>query len=876
LTGRTLLHYHILEKIGEGGMGIVYKARDTHLDRFVALKLLLPDKVSDPERRARFVREAKAASALRHPGIVTIHDIACDSGHDVIVMEYVAGKTLDQLIGRTGLRVNDAIKYAIQIADALARAHEAGILHRDLKPSNIIVDQRGIVRIVDFGLAKLIEEPSGEDAPTISISAKTQEGIIVGTAAYMSPEQAQGNVVDARSDVFSFGAVLYEMVSGRRAFIGKTTASTLAAILEHDPPTLDEHVPRELQRVIARCLRKDTSHRWHSMSDVKFALEDIREDSELDQLAAVQAPPPRRSWRAAAGLALLGLTVVMLWLSRQWHTSAPGVQVWQPKPLTTYEGEQLMPTFSPDGNEVAFSWCKEEACAIYIKQIGVVEEPSRLSKQPDNAIWPRWSPDGAYVAFIRIADGPDRLMQYVVVPQRGGPEHTIAEFRIPQTSRLVGLPGGIAWTPDSRNLVVAGASEERGKTALYAVPLRGGSIKMLVTAPENMGDSDPAISSDGRQLAFTRIRSVLQSDIYVAGFSADTLTVGAPVRLNTKPGAANFGPAWIPNTTALVYSTALSESMELHRVNAVANAVPEVVPVPDSAASWPALSPGGWLAYARTIGGDSDIYRTKSNGQSWSAPQKFVSSTVSDFEPRFSPDGKTIALSSARAGPVQIWLFDSDGTNPRALGPDSLHGQARARWSRDGTSILFWAASGNNLDIYTIDAKGTNLRRVTDDPARDFNPEWSCDAKYIYFNSDRQASVGAWRVSAVGGQAERKAEIGTETSDCKSLVYLTGWPDHAALWTKPVGGGEPELLVESLYPQSTHEVFPDGVYYVSGNRSSKGYPIMYKPFGSESARQLAAVQSPFWGLTVSPDRQTILFAAKERPKSNLMLVEGFR
>jgi Tol biopolymer transport system component len=391
-----------------------------------------------------------------------------------------------------------------------------------------------------------------------------------------------------------------------------------------------------------------------------------------------------------------------------------------------------------------------------------------------------------------------------------------------------------------------------------------------------MADSDPAISSDGHQLAFTRIRSELQSDIYVAAFSPDTMTVGAPVKLNTKPGAANFGPAWLPNTTEIVYATALSEGMELHRVNAVASAVPEVVHVPDNAASWPALSPGGRLAYSRTTTGDMDIYRIRSNGQSWTPPQKFISSTVSDFEPRFSPDGKTIAFSSARAGPVQIWLVDSDGTNPRALGPDSLHGQTRARWSRDGRSIVFWAVSGDNVDVYTIDVKGTNLRRVTDAPARDMNPEWSCDAKYIYFTSDRQASGGAWRVSAVGGQAEGKAEIGTETSDCKSLVYMTGWPDHAALWTKPVGGGDPELLVESLYPESSYEVFPDGVYYVSGNRSSKGYPIMYKPFGTGNARQLGAVQRPFWGLTVSPDRQTILFAAKERPRGNLMLVEGFR
>ena len=224
MTGRTLLHYEILDKIGEGGMGVVYKARDTHLDRLVAIKFLPPDKITDPERRARFVREAKAASALHHPNIVTIHDVASDSGHDFIVMEYVAGKTLGQLIGRKGLKLNDAIRYGIQIADALARAHAAGIVHRDIKPSNILVDELGAVRIVDFGLAKLTESAPAREGATLALSAKTEDGRIIGTASYMSPEQAEGKPVDARSDVFSFGAVLYEMLSGQRAFRGGVTS----------------------------------------------------------------------------------------------------------------------------------------------------------------------------------------------------------------------------------------------------------------------------------------------------------------------------------------------------------------------------------------------------------------------------------------------------------------------------------------------------------------------------------------------------------------------------------------------------------------------------------------------------------------------------
>jgi serine/threonine protein kinase len=241
MIGKTIAHYQVLEKLGEGGMGVVYKARDGHLDRFVALKVLPADKVSDPERRRRFVQEAKAASALNHRNIVTIYDISNWEGTDFIAMEYVPGKTLDQVIGLGVLRLSEALRYAIQIADALAKAHLAGIVHRDLKPSNVMVTPDGIVKVLDFGLAKLLERTGSEFAPTETIAVdrpeSTEAGVILGTLAYMSPEQAEGRPVDARSDIFSFGAVLYEMVAGRRAF-RRYRMLAWAAILREDPAPL--------------------------------------------------------------------------------------------------------------------------------------------------------------------------------------------------------------------------------------------------------------------------------------------------------------------------------------------------------------------------------------------------------------------------------------------------------------------------------------------------------------------------------------------------------------------------------------------------------------------------------------------------------------
>jgi len=277
LAGRTLAHYRLVERIGSGGMGVVYRAEDTHLDRIVALKVLPADAVADPERRRRFVQEAKAASALNHANIIHVYDIGSADGIDFIAMEHVSGQTLDQAIGSRGLALDDALKCAAQVAGALAAAHAAGIVHRDVKPANVMVTGKGVVKVLDFGLAKLMERDEGlGPATTLARPALTEQGTIVGTVAYMSPEQAEGKPIDARSDIFSFGSVLYEMVAGRRAFAGDSTVGTLAAILHQEPAPI-EGIPPELEQIIARCLRKEPDRRIQHMDDVALALEELRD-----------------------------------------------------------------------------------------------------------------------------------------------------------------------------------------------------------------------------------------------------------------------------------------------------------------------------------------------------------------------------------------------------------------------------------------------------------------------------------------------------------------------------------------------------------------------------------------------------------------------
>src|SRR5437016_3701969 len=351
MIGRTIAHYQVLDTLGQGGMGVVYKARDQQLDRLVAIKVLTADRVANAERQLRFVQEAKAASALNHPNIVTVHDIGHADGVDFIVMEFLSGRTLDRVIPRGGLKPAELLKYAISVADGLSRAHAAGIIHRDLKPGNIMIADDGQVKLLDFGLAKLSHLHDASDAElTRPGSPETSEGSILGTVCYMSPEQAEARKLDARSDIFSFGAVLYEMATGQRAFLGRSKISTLAAVLQSEPKPAVEirpGLPRELARIIQRCLRKDPAWRYQSAADLKITLHDLLREIEngVPESAPPALPvPPRRSavrWPAVLALGLAMGAAYAWWLVSRGggHQAVIG----QARPLTTYAGNEYEP-----------------------------------------------------------------------------------------------------------------------------------------------------------------------------------------------------------------------------------------------------------------------------------------------------------------------------------------------------------------------------------------------------------------------------------------------------------------------------------------------------------------------------------------------------
>lgn len=351
MVERTVLQYQILEKLGAGGMGEVYKARDTRLNRFVALKVLPAGMSANSELRRRFVHEAQAASALNHPNIITIYDIVSDGDTQYMVIEYVVGKTLLELIPKEGLRIPQAIQYAWQMADALTAAHAAGIIHRDLKPANVMVNSSGLVKLLDFGLAKVIEDSTEDlNGNTASITATplTVEGTVMGTVNYMSPEQAEGRKIDARSDIFSFGAVFYEMLTGSRAFAGVNTIATLTAVLRDEIKPIAEvkpDVPEELVHIVGMCLMKDANQRFQSMREVLTALAPLKRQSDSGALdiptvrGVVPPPMPPASRRnsalvaAAAAVVLVAAGAGAWWMMNR-PTTVP-VQTQAPPPASS-------------------------------------------------------------------------------------------------------------------------------------------------------------------------------------------------------------------------------------------------------------------------------------------------------------------------------------------------------------------------------------------------------------------------------------------------------------------------------------------------------------------------------------------------------------
>jgi eukaryotic-like serine/threonine-protein kinase len=689
LIGQTLGHYRIDSKLGEGGMGVVYRAFDTHLDRAVAIKVLRHEATAIPERRRRFVLEAKSASALNHPGIIHIYDIntadLSDGPTDYIAMEFVSGKTLGQCIGKSGLPLKDTLKYGIQIADALTRAHAAGIVHRDLKPANIIVADDGRVKLLDFGLAKLTEkiedDPDGATATMAELeSPQTEEGTILGTVAYMSPEQAQGKKVDGRSDIFSFGSVLYEMATGRRAFEGGNKISTLSAILHTEPKAasaISSAVPMELEKIIARCLRKDLERRAQGIADIKLALEELKEESESGKLsaqvaAAAAVRPPARSSRrfvtiATGVVALVVAAISIAWWLLKRSSSAPARSEWVQ--ITNLPDSAVQPALSPDGRMLTFIRGPSSFVTpgqVYVKMLPS-GEPVQLTHDDSHKMSPVFSPDGSRIAYS--VGGP---WDTWVVPVLGGEPR----LWLPNAS-------GLGWIGKSKLLFSEIKNGVLHMAIVTSDESRAGSRDLFVPRHERGMAHRSYPSPDGKRMLLVEMneRGVMDRCrlLPLDGSSAGQ-QIGPP------NGQCTFA-AWSPDGDWMYFSTDSSGAFHTWRQR-FPDGQPEQITSGPTEEEGVAMAPDG-RSFITAVGlTQSSIWLHDGGGDRQISLEGFA------FDPKFTPDGKRLLYQVRKAGSTELWVaeLESGRSEPllpgfalTAVGPGALGGYDI---SADGRQIV--------------------------------------------------------------------------------------------------------------------------------------------------------------------------------------------
>jgi eukaryotic-like serine/threonine-protein kinase len=752
MTTTTISHYEILETLGEGGMGTVYRAVDTRLRRPVAIKLLRREGTPSAESRKRFVQEARAASALNHPHIITIYDIGEEGGADFIAMEYVAGPSLAGVIERGRLGIGDALTYAIQIADALAAAHAAGIVHRDLKPGNIVVGDKGSIKVLDFGLAKLTEsirsEPRDAHVSTATESAdgrlRTEEGTILGTAAYMSPEQAEGKPADTRSDVFSFGVVLYEMVTGRRAFRGDSKMSTLAAILtkEPEPPSrIVPWLPRDLEKVIVRCLRKSPERRWQSMADLKVALEELREEYESGALAAAPAGPWRRpSWLGPRATAIFMAVVAVVVAGLSWRLWTP--ESGAPRPslvrLTSDVGWTDHPAISRDGKLLAFASDRggEGNLDIWVQQIPD-GSPVRLTRDAGDDIDPSFSADGSRIAFHSSRSGGG----VYVIPTLGGEGRLLAK-------------GGYSprFSPDGA-WIAYGVAESPG-SRIDVAPAAGGPSRD-VTAGFYLAQA-PVWSADGRHLLFwgQRDRNAGPEgnvDWYVASMPDGAVSRTDARTVLLREGFQGFHglpvpDAWVGAGNRIIFHGHVGDSWNMWQVP-LAPGTWRVSKAPERAtfgttdeAAGSATADGRMVFISRTLGADVwSLPIDADRGRVQGGLRRVTEDAADDYDPTLSGDGATMVYRSRRAGQFDVVLKNL------ATGAETMLTHTPAdeypAVSRDGTKVAYSFRQNGRMPVFVVAVGGGTPQQVCDDCGE--VEQWSPDGGAIlYVTQDDPSGAG--------------------------------------------------------------------------------------------------------------------------------------
>ena len=860
LTGRRVGAYEILDRIGAGGMGDVYRARDTRLDRIVAIKVLPAGASTDPASRERIAREARAVAALSHPHICTVHDIGSEEDVDYFVMEFVNGETLAARLARGPLPLADAVRFAAEIAAALGEAHRAGIVHRDVKPANIMLhaaaDGVTHAKLLDFGVAKASAAETmplrGSRRPG-AVDDSTVAGFIVGTPHYMAPEQLDGLTIDRRTDIFGFGAVLFEMLTGRKAFGGANREQVLAAIRAAHvapPSTLRPRVPSALDRLVLRCLAKPPRDRYESTDDLVADLRHIQHGIGIS---------PRRRMIAAAVVLLAATGGLLAWgLSARKTTAHPAVAPALIR-LPASAGLFGAPALSPDGTHLVFSWVGDgvDNPELTLLPIGSTAK-QRLTNDPGVEEWPVWSPAGKEIAFIRCTPSACGIFALRL------DERTERKLRALRPDRYTSL----GWSPDGQSLVYGERPSASDPYALFELSLHDSSTRRL-TAPAGgqTGDLRFAFSPDGRELAIIRVEP--------GGVGVYVLSLATGAEKAVIAGQQEwFGSvAWSSDGRYLIVSANQQGVRRLWRL-AVNGGGLEQLAIAGEDAYYPCVQ-GNRLVFVRNFS-DWDLLRVPLFEGKLQGPASFPSSTRPDLDPAFSPDGRRLAFVSDRGGSRELWVSRADGSAASVL--TSLRGPVvgRPNWSPDGRVIAF-----HGQGVQVISADGGSPRRLSDDGE---GPTWSADGAWIYFIRNR-GKFAVWKIAAAGGTPmelqAREASAVREAPDGGDLYLLR----QDGIWRQSRDDKqETRVIADASFTLPGYwSVTRRGIYYVrrtAGQNNTWVHQLRFYDFTHARVRDLGSLPGKIddWvgALTVSPDGRNVVYSQGNYAASEIMLVEPFR
>ena len=876
MIGTTIAHYTITEKIGQGGMGEVYRATDTKLNRDVALKVLPEAFAQDQQRMARFAREAQVLASLNHPNIATIHGLEESDGKQALVLELVEGEDLAERIKRGAIPLEESLKIALQIAEALEAAHEKGVIHRDLKPANLKITSEGVVKVLDFGLAKAMEEVVPEDisqSPTISQLA-TKAGIILGTAAYMSPEQARGKPVDRRTDIWAFGVVLYEMLTGKMAFQGEDISLTLAAVMTKEPvwEALPGKLPVPISSLLKRCLDRDQSHRLRDIGEARIVVQDYQADPSSYEIDPTVVPPLPYGQKQLVPWVLLAATMaaLLILLFVLWPTSTmPGrlarfpIPLPSDQPLTGPGRHQV--AFSPDGQHLVYSANQQ----LYLRPIGQLEAIPIRGTAEGIGRSPFFSPDGQWVGFWAGA------LRKVAIT--GGAPVTLCE---------AGNLFGASWGEDDR--IVFGLGPE----GIFQVSANGGEKELLISVDSEKNEQahGPQILPGGEAVLFT-LRSGSSWD--------DAQIVVQSLESEDRKVLVNGGTdaRYVP-TGHLVYmqrGTLLAVPFDVARLEVTGSRVPILEGVRQATGTTGAaqftFSDHGSLAYIpggiganRTLvwvnrdgqeepltaepraydfprisprGGHlSVVTRDRERPNVWTFDlrrntlARLTFDTAVDLYPIWTPDGERIVFGSTRDGVVpNLYSKAADGTGQAKRLADSPYYQVPYSFSPDGKNLVFGELvpeTGLDLQLLSMEEE-YSVQPLLETGSGERHGEISPDGKWMAYNSDESGTYqvyvrpfpnvddGRWQISSRGGRSPAWNPQGSE------LFYRTGQEMMVVLYE-----------AETTFIPESPEVLFSGTYSTGSHRNYDLHPagqrfLMIKESGAagDVRQQLILVQNWF-------------------------------